>query len=86
MLPQVERRHGLQPIARLEVRSARLELPFQASRRRRRRVRIQCRSSGAEQCVPPPGAAIAFLREKGLFQDDESDEEEGDNAAADFEW
>ena len=32
------------------------------------------------------GAAIAFLREKGLFQDDESDEEEGDNAAADFEW
>ena len=32
------------------------------------------------------GAAIGFLREKGLFQDDESDEEEGDNAAADFEW
>jgi hypothetical protein len=31
------------------------------------------------------GAAIAFLREKGLFQDDES-EDEGDNAAADFEW
>ena len=30
-------------------------------------------------------AAIAYLREKGLFQDDESDDE-GDNAAADFEW
>ena len=31
------------------------------------------------------GAAIGFLRDKGLFQDDESDDE-GDNAAADFEW
>jgi hypothetical protein len=31
-------------------------------------------------------AAIAYLREKGLFQDDEDEEEEGDNAAADFEW
>ena len=30
-------------------------------------------------------AAIGYLREKGLFQDDESDDE-GDNAAADFEW
>ena len=30
-------------------------------------------------------AAIGYLRDKGLFQDDES-EDEGDNAAADFEW
>jgi len=30
-------------------------------------------------------AAIGYLRDKGLFQDDDSDDE-GDNAAADFEW
>ena len=30
-------------------------------------------------------AAIGYLREKGLFQDD-SDSESGDNPAADFEW
>lgn len=30
-------------------------------------------------------AAITYLREKGLFQDD-SDSESGDNPAADFEW
>ena len=30
-------------------------------------------------------AALGYLRDKGLFQDDES-EDEGDNAAADFEW
>jgi len=31
------------------------------------------------------GAAIAYLRERDLFQDDSSSEE-GDNPAADFEW
>eukprot|EP00227_Mantoniella_beaufortii_P020133 CAMPEP_0197574444 /NCGR_PEP_ID=MMETSP1326-20131121/174_1 /TAXON_ID=1155430 /ORGANISM="Genus nov. species nov., Strain RCC2288" /LENGTH=215 /DNA_ID=CAMNT_0043137021 /DNA_START=40 /DNA_END=687 /DNA_ORIENTATION=+ len=31
------------------------------------------------------GAAIGFLRAKGLFQEDE-EEDEGDNPAGDFEW
>ena len=42
--------------------SARLELPFQAPGRRRRRVRIQCRGQRAEQGVPSPGAAVAVPR------------------------
>lgn len=32
------------------------------------------------------GAAIQYLREKGLFHDEDSDDEEEENPAADFEW
>jgi hypothetical protein len=31
-------------------------------------------------------AAIMYLRERDLFNDDDDDEDDGDNPAADFEW